>query len=71
MGALVTMASRSIIAGEADRLDQLLPDFVEFSLTPYLGAEEAHRLSQEDGRSRQPRAVVIPQLPDAGFTAHS
>jgi AcrR family transcriptional regulator len=49
MGALVTMASRSIIAGEADRLDQLLPDFVEFSLTPYVGAEEAHRLSQEDG----------------------
>ena len=38
IGALVTLASRSIIAGEADRLDRLLPDFVEFSLTPYVGA---------------------------------
>ena len=45
IGALVTLASRSIIAGEADRIDRLLPDFVEFALTPYLGPEEAHQLA--------------------------
>ena len=47
IGALFNLASRSIIAGEADKLDRLLPDFVEFALTPYLGTEEAHRLAAE------------------------
>jgi hypothetical protein len=45
IGAMVNLASRTIIAGEAERLGNLLPDFVEFSLTPYLGTEEAHRLA--------------------------
>lgn len=47
IGALVNLASRSIIAGEAEKLEQLLPDFVEFALAPYLGAAEAHRLAVE------------------------
>src|SRR5262249_10114032 len=49
IGALATLASRSIMAGEAGHLSRLLPDFTEFALTPYLGAEEAHRLALEVG----------------------
>ena len=47
IGALALLAGRSILAGEAERLDRLLPDFTEFVLTPYLGFEEAHRLAIE------------------------
>jgi AcrR family transcriptional regulator len=47
VGALVSMASRSIAFGEPERLVDLLPDFVEFVLMPYLGPEEAHLLAVE------------------------
>jgi AcrR family transcriptional regulator len=46
IGALVLLASRKVAAGEAARLEDLLPDFAEFVLTPYLGAEEAGRLAR-------------------------
>lgn len=46
LGALASLASRKVIAGEADRLADLLPDFAEFILTPYLGASEAASLSR-------------------------
>ncbi|HEY6550591.1 MAG TPA: TetR/AcrR family transcriptional regulator [Solirubrobacterales bacterium] len=45
IGALVMLASRKVAAGEAEQLGDLLPDFVEFILAPYLGAEEAARLA--------------------------
>lgn len=45
VGALVSLASRKVAAGEADRLEDLLPDFTRFILEPYLGPEEAVRLS--------------------------
>jgi AcrR family transcriptional regulator len=45
IGALVSLASRKVAAGEADRLEDLLPDFAQFILAPYLGPEEAERLS--------------------------
>lgn len=45
LGALIMLASRKVAAGEADRLEDLLPDFAEFILAPYLGAEEASRLA--------------------------
>jgi AcrR family transcriptional regulator len=45
VGALVSMASRSIASGQPERLADLLPDFVEFVLMPYLGPEEAHCLA--------------------------
>jgi AcrR family transcriptional regulator len=47
IGALVLLASRKVSAGEAEQLGDLLPDFAEFILSPYLGAEEATRLAQE------------------------
>ncbi len=46
LGALVMLASRKVAAGEAERLQDLLPDFTEFILAPYVGAEEAARLAQ-------------------------
>jgi AcrR family transcriptional regulator len=47
IGALVMLASRKVAAGEAAQLENLLPDFAEFILAPYLGAEEAQRLCRD------------------------
>ncbi len=46
IGALVSLASRKVAAGEAEQLEDLLPDCAEFILAPYLGAEEATRLAR-------------------------
>lgn len=47
LGGIVSLATRSIIAGETEKLPELLPDFVEFALAPYLGPERAAELAQE------------------------
>lgn len=47
IGSLVSLAYRKAAAGEAERLEDLLPDCVEFILSPYLGPAEAARLSRE------------------------
>jgi AcrR family transcriptional regulator len=47
IGALVSLAAGKVAAGEAERLPELLPDFTEFILSPYLGAEEAERLARQ------------------------
>lgn len=47
IGALATLISRSIASGDTARLPELLPDFVEFVLMPYLGPDEAHQLARE------------------------
>src|SRR4051794_30479873 len=41
LGALVLLAGRKVAAGEAAQLEDLLPEFTEFILSPYLGAEDA------------------------------
>ncbi len=46
IGALVLLASRKVAADEALQLGDLLPDFTEFILSPYLGAEDAARLAR-------------------------
>ena len=48
IGALVSLAARKVAAGEAERLEDLLPDFTEFILSPYLGPAEAARLARTD-----------------------
>jgi AcrR family transcriptional regulator len=45
IGALVMLTSRKVAAGEAEQLEELLPDLSEFILAPYLGAGEAIRLA--------------------------
>jgi AcrR family transcriptional regulator len=46
IGALLSLAFRKVAAGEADRLEDLLPDCAEFILSPYLGPEQASRLAR-------------------------
>ncbi len=48
VGGMVSLISRRIIAGKAEDLEELLPDLVEFTLTPYLGSAEAARLAREE-----------------------
>jgi AcrR family transcriptional regulator len=45
IGALVSLAGRKVAAGEAAELEDLLPDFTQFILSPYLGPDEAERLA--------------------------
>jgi AcrR family transcriptional regulator len=47
VGGMVSLISRRIIAGKAEQLEELLPDLVEFTLTPYVGSEEAAKIAQE------------------------
>lgn len=48
VGGMVSLISRRIIAGRAEQLEELLPDLVEFTLTPYLGSEEAAKIAKQD-----------------------
>lgn len=43
VGGVFWIVYQRLILGEADRLESLLPELLEFALTPYLGAEAAHR----------------------------
>jgi AcrR family transcriptional regulator len=45
LGSLVSLAFREVAAGKAERLEELLPECVEFVLSPYVGAEEAAKLA--------------------------
>jgi AcrR family transcriptional regulator len=45
LGGILSLATRCILAGEGERLPMLLPDLVEFALSPYLGAERAAELA--------------------------
>jgi AcrR family transcriptional regulator len=47
LGGIVSLATRSILAGETEKLPALLPDLVEFTLSPYLGAERAAELAHD------------------------
>ncbi len=48
VGGMVSLISRRIIAGKVEELGELLPDLVEFTLTPYLGSAEAAEIANED-----------------------
>ncbi|HET7443043.1 MAG TPA: TetR/AcrR family transcriptional regulator [Solirubrobacterales bacterium] len=45
LGAVNSLVSRQVKAGRAEELRELLPDLVQFALTPYLGAAEARRVA--------------------------
>ena len=47
IGGAVSLATRSIIAGETEKLPDLLPDLTEFTLSPYLGLDRALELAAE------------------------
>jgi AcrR family transcriptional regulator len=48
VGGIVSLISRRIMAGQAAGLESLLPDLVEFVLTPYLGGAEAAEIAKHD-----------------------
>jgi AcrR family transcriptional regulator len=45
IGGIFWIIYQRIILGEAEQIEQLLPELVEFALTPYVGAEAARRAS--------------------------
>jgi AcrR family transcriptional regulator len=51
IGGAVSLASRSVILGESASLRDLLPDLVDFLLTPYLGSTRAQELAAAASRS--------------------
>ncbi len=44
VGGIASLLGRRVLAGEFEQLAELLPDVLEFTLTPYLGATEARRI---------------------------
>ena len=46
VGGMVSLISRRIFADRTDELESLLPDLVEFTLTPYLGSAEAAKVAR-------------------------
>lgn len=52
VGGMVSLATRSILADGPEKLPDLLPDIVDFALTPYLGARRAAKLAGEARASR-------------------
>jgi AcrR family transcriptional regulator len=47
VGGMVSLISRRIIAGRTAELVELLPDLVEFTLTPYIGSSEAAKVARQ------------------------
>lgn len=45
IGGIASLLGRRVVAGEAEQIEMLLPEILEFALTPYLGAEEARRIA--------------------------
>jgi AcrR family transcriptional regulator len=44
VGGIASLLGRRVLAGETERIPELLPEVLEFVLTPYLGAVEARRI---------------------------
>jgi AcrR family transcriptional regulator len=44
VGGVASLLGRRVLAGEAERLQELLPEVLEFVLTPYVGIAEARRI---------------------------
>ncbi|HEY5943093.1 MAG TPA: TetR/AcrR family transcriptional regulator [Solirubrobacterales bacterium] len=47
VGGMVSLISRRIFADRTEELEALLPDLVEFTLTPYLGSAEAAKVARQ------------------------
>lgn len=44
VGGIASLLARRVLTGQAEQLDLLLPEVLEFAFTPYLGAAEARRI---------------------------
>jgi AcrR family transcriptional regulator len=54
VGGIASLLSRRIISGDVADLGKLLPDVLEFALTPHLGTEAARRIISGDERGPEP-----------------
>jgi AcrR family transcriptional regulator len=45
VGGIVTLLARRIVSGEAEQLGRFVPAVIEFALGPYLGLDEARRVT--------------------------
>ena len=50
IGGIFWIVYQRITMGQTDQIEELLPELVEFALTPYLGAEAAKRSATEPPR---------------------
>lgn len=48
VGGMVSLISRRVFADRSEELEALLPDLVEFALTPYLGSGEAAKVARRN-----------------------
>lgn len=48
VGGIFWIIYNRIVLGEAEQVEQLLPELVEFALTPYVGGEAAKRFATDD-----------------------
>ena len=55
LGGLIALSVRSLLVAEDDSLEQLLPDLVDFALSPYLGPARAKELAREAASPTRPR----------------
>lgn len=53
-GGVLWVAYQRLLVGEADKLEQRLPETIEFVLTPYVGEEEAVRVAAGELSSAGP-----------------
>jgi AcrR family transcriptional regulator len=44
VGGIASLLGRRVLAGESQQLGELIPDVLQFALTPYVGAAEARRI---------------------------
>lgn len=44
VGGIASLLGRRVLAGEAEQLSELFPEILEFTLSAYLGAEQARRI---------------------------
>lgn len=49
IGGVFWITYQRLILGEEESIEALLPDVLEFALTPYLGAEAAHAVAGDEG----------------------
>lgn len=49
IGGVFWIVYQRLVLGEEESIEALLPEILEFVLTPYLGAEEAHAVAEVDG----------------------
>jgi hypothetical protein len=46
LGGIFSRASHAVLTGGNEKLPELLPDLVDFALSPYLGSERAAAMAQ-------------------------